>query len=479
MYQPFDRRPAWHRDAKWLSGLLLALAVALGLLAFSLSNLTRPEPARVLIGEVLRLALLPGGEVAELEVPISAGAEGGLQLLPGVEVYAGPAELQSLGADDAAERIAVALGDAVVERGSAGVRELVAAGPLRDQLEVAFVTTVPSLVRAELAAALLPTGIGNGTRLADWPSQARANPGEEVQPIVGVFVTMPAAELRGLDPRAIGERVIGRLADLTLAEGLEAARGVVSNVGLRDILADAVDQGVRAELRAFFATLLVAQREQLSARLEQARAAQAARAAEAKAEQRFVQLAAQDVSNLPRAEARQAVLATLSDLAYREGPEAVSARVTDPAQLERLAAVDGVLRALNARAHQRYQRYAWLLGVAALVLAALLVAFSAGASRLLNLGVALAFGALLGTAGYWLLERGRAAALAAPERAAVGAFSSVFDALTELGSSVPASAVALFGRYHLAVLLAGAALIALYLLVQLWRALRPRRRSYL
>lgn len=480
MYQPFDRRPAWHRDAKWLSGLLLALVVALGLLAFSLSSLTRPEPARALIGETLRLALLPGGDVAELEAPADAGAGGRLQLLPGVEVYAEQAELSSLDAEDAAERIAVALGDAVVERGSAGAFELVAAGPLRDQLEAAFATTVPSLVRAELAAALLPTGVGDGTRLADWPSQARANPGEEVQPIVGVFVTVPPAELRGLDPRGIGERVIERLANLALADGLEAARAVVSNVGLRDILVDAIDRDVRAELRAFFSTLLVAQHEQLAARLEQARAAQAARAAAAEAEQRFVQLAGQDLSELPRGEAQQAVLGTLSNLAYREGPEAVSARVTDPAQLERLDAVRGVLRGLDAQAHQRYRRYAWILGAAALVLAALLLTFSAGVGRLLNLGVALAFGALLGTGAYWLLERGRAAALAAPEPGAeAGAVGRVLGAVAELGSGVPASAITLFGRYHLAVLLAGAALVALYLLAQLWRAVRPRRRSYL
>ncbi len=100
----YDRSPGWFRDAKWLSGLLLVLALAAATLFFSLAQLTARTRALPLIESVLQLTLLPEG----LDGPAVTVRQGidyqpgePLQLLPGVEVYADATEIPTFSIDAA------------------------------------------------------------------------------------------------------------------------------------------------------------------------------------------------------------------------------------------------------------------------------------------------------------------------------------------------------------------------------------------
>jgi hypothetical protein len=85
-------RPYWHVDAKWVSGLLFALAWTLTLLALTAYQLTQPEPASTIGGNLLAsmTATGDGGDepddsVGEFIAQVEVAGPGGLQPIPGME----------------------------------------------------------------------------------------------------------------------------------------------------------------------------------------------------------------------------------------------------------------------------------------------------------------------------------------------------------------------------------------------------------
>lgn len=485
MYRSYDRNPAWYRDAKWLSGILLVLALAASLLLFSLASLSRREQAEPVLESVLRLSLLPtGGEDLELAA-VQSGFDytpgQPLRLLPGVDVFADPTELPGFDTEDGRSRIAGILSERIITGGAGSALELVSDATLRRQLEAAFVSPLPLMYRSLLAERLLPAGLDDGSRLANWQLQAQNNPGEPVQPIVGVFIRLPVAQLQGLNNRELGEFIVAELADISLQDGLAAAQDVITNINLEQGLTETVNQEIRGSLHDFVTTLLLGRDTQMASRLEQARELLEQQAAAQTAQEQFLSLAGDDeVLQLPAAEANRAVLRNLASLSYLEGPDELIARVAQVQPTEALEAARAVLEAVSAERRAQYVRFAWLSAIAALVLAALLLFFSAGLARLLNLGLAVVLGAGLGAFGFWRLERWQqgvpdAQLPSSLERS--GVFGYLGSLLRALGSSLPDSAFALLLRNHLLVLLVGAGLVALYLLLRLWQLLRPRRRS--
>jgi hypothetical protein len=485
MYSSYDRSPAWYRDAKWLSGVLLVVMLALATLFFSLASLTREAPAVELLKSVLQLTLLPqGGALEPQMVTLQGGFDyqvgAPLVLLPGVaSVVVDATELDDFTVADARGRIAGVLADTVIAQGRAGVLTQVTDSTLRTQLDRALSNTLLLATEALLSSSMMPSGLADGSRLANWQLQAQQNPGQEVQPIVGVFVRFPPAQLQPLSAQQIGERVVRALAEVTLAEGLGAAQQLVTNANLQERLTTTVNQGVRAQLHTFIDTLLTDREEELASRLEQARDLSARQQEAAVAQAQFQQLAGQDVSGLAPEEANQVVLENLATVAYVSGADEVVTLMSDAGQQTRLSAARPAVAAFTAESHRRFVRLSWIFGVlSALLLAALLV-FSRGLNRILNAGVAITLSALGGAWGLWTLyQRAPNAAGAPAGLQSEGAFGQLVGLFEYLLANLPESALWLLTRNYLIVLTAGVGLMAFYLLMQLWRLFRPRRRAF-
>src|SRR5690606_35582711 len=96
------------------------------------------------------------------------------------------------------------------------------------------------------------------------------NPGERVQPIVGVFVTFPPRELQGATNREIGTAVVAALADEVMQGGLPQALAVVTNDNLRARLTRAVDTNFRAQAHELFSAVLAGYSSTMTTRLAEA-----------------------------------------------------------------------------------------------------------------------------------------------------------------------------------------------------------------
>lgn len=478
-----DQTPAWYRDAKWLSGLLLVLSLAAGLVFFSLAQLSARSRAVPLLERILELTLLPGGvETSAIAVRQGVSYTPGerLQLLPGVEVYADPTEVAAFTVGEAQSRIAGVLAEAVIAGGTRNALALMSDVRFGEQLRLAFEGPVPQIVRARLESAMLPSGLDNGSRLADWELQALQKPGEPVQPVVGVFIRTDPARLRTMNDREIGELVVAGLADQVLAEGLGSAQALVTNSNLQQRLTSTVQQEVRESLHSLFTALLLGHQDTIALRLEQAQAALAEE--EAPADGLFGLVSAAELQGLTPEQANQVVLSRLAERAYGGGRTALASAITDPQQEARVASIAGLIDGLTSEAQQRYMQLTWLFGVLSFILLVALVLFSEGWGRLVNPGIALSFAAAAGTLLFTRLASALQgmAEVGLPTGVRVdGVFGYLAGLIAYVGSTMPDSALEVLIRNHLVVLAAGGALIVLSVLIWLGRLLRPRRRSYL
>lgn len=478
-----ESNPAWFRDVKWIGALLLVPSLAVATLTFSLTQLTAEGQGTALLRQVLQLTLLPEG-VEEGAVEVRQGVDyrpgEPLTLLPGVEVFADATEVATFRADDGINRIAGVLADRVIQRGTGAAFELVGNAGLREQLDQAFAGPVPLIVRSRLAAEMLPSGLEDGSRLADWPTQAAQNPGEPVQPIVGVFVYADPGELSELSNRSIGDLVIDRLAETVLAEGLASAQSTITNSNLLTRLTVAVDEQARADLHALLRAVLTGRQGELEARLEQA---QALLVEEGAPPQGLLGiLSAEQLAGLTPEQANARVLAALSERGYAGGAPALDALLTEPEQSSRLSSVASLVDGLSLEARNRYLRLTWIFGLAALLFAAVVAGFSSGWGRLVNIGLAVAASAAGGALLFWQIallgQRAADAVLPASVRSE-GVFAYLRGLVAYVGANTPLSAFDLLFRNHLVVLAVGAGVVVIALLIRLLGAMRPRRRSLL
>jgi glycosyltransferase A (GT-A) superfamily protein (DUF2064 family) len=477
--------PGWRIEAKWASGILLVLTLGAAIPLFSFTQLSARQRAVPILEAILRLTLLPPGSDEAVETSTAgAGLEPGerFELLPGTGVTAEPSALEGLSGQEAAARIARELAERTVSLGAAATAESLSASELAAQYQRLIDGAGRQLVRAALLSAMMPSGLDNGSRLANWRLQEQTNPGEPVQPIVGVFVTLPPADLRSLSARQIGERVVIELADVLVASGLPAARELVSNSNLLARLQSAANGPVRERLQELLLALLLPREELLGERLELARSALRARAANVP-----VALAVVDSEELAGLDTRQAndlVLRRLAERAYEGGSAAVTGALTEAGQVDRAVGASRLIDALSARAHGRYLRLTWLLGLAVAAFAVALALLSRGWGRLANAGAALtltaAAGALLFTRLAGLFAASEDAPL--PEGMAVegiavaGVFGQLAQLLAFVAAGLPGDAFALIVRNHLAVLVAGATMLILSVLLKLGGRFGRRRR---
>ena len=474
-----DRQPAWQRDVAWASAVLLALTALVGVLFFSLSQLSDRETGPATQSAILRLTLRPGGDGSLVEVRTGAGYVPGqpLMLLPGMQVYADPTEVPTFTVADAVSRSAGVLADRLITGGQGALLGVLGNEALRRQFQMALEGPVPQLVAGAIDAQMAGGGLDDGTRAADWPTQAAANPGQPVQPLVGVFVTFPVNQVQNMSPRQVGVAIIDALTDNVLEGGLQQALALITNDNLRARLTSGVDTVARARLHELFSTMLTGSEAEMESRLAEAKAALAG--VEEPEDSLTGLLPASELAGLTTAQAEERVLEALAERSWRGGGELAAAQLTRPEQVERVSAAAAVLDLFSSRAHGRYLTWSWLAGLAALLFAVLLIGFSRGMLRLVNPGVALMLGAGLGALAFYRLDQVLPAAAGLPLTArAQGVFSALGGLFAHAVRSLPAEVVALPLRNYVVVGGFGAVLVLLALVLWLLNGVRPRRRSF-
>jgi len=476
-----ERQPAWQRDITWASGVLLALAVMVGTLLFTQTQLTSPERGVAVIRGVLQLTLQPGGSAAsDLGVRAGSSYQVGqpLTLLPGVEVFADPTEVPTFTSDQAIGRIAGVLSGQLIAGGSQALLAAVTDPALGEQLQRAVSGPIDALMLGSLAEEMLPAGLDDGTRLADWPAQVAANPGEPVQPIVGIFVYAPANVVAGFTAREIGAYVVEQLNQTVMSEGLNAALALVTNANLRARLDAGVNSVARARIHSLVETLLLSRATEIDERL--AEAAQIAAGEQTDSGALSGLLPASQLAGLSPEEANAAVLDALAERAYDGGSALAAAQLTSPDQAARVRSVAPLIDAFSAQARARYTTWLIFTGVLAVLLLALVVGFSRGLLRLSNPGVAIALGAASGALLFEIARRTVPQEAALPSGPLVqGVFSSLSGTLAYIVTTLPGDLVELALRNHVAMLLVGGSLVVLALVLWLLRGVRPRRRSFM
>lgn len=475
-----ERQPAWQRDITWVSGVLLALTVMVGIVLFTQAQLAAPERGQAVIRSVLEMTLQPAGAAAEVGFRSGTTYQAGdaLPLLPGVDVFADATEVPTFTAEEGISRIAGVLAGRLASGGTQAMLQGVTDPQLSAQLAAAADGPIDALVRASLEAELLPSGLDDGSRLADWPAQAAANPGELVQPVVGVFVYESPNRLRTMSDRQIGVSVVGQLADLVLTEGRDAAAAVITNSNLSARLAEGVTTAT-ARVHELLESLLLGRRAEIQARLDEAAQVLAGQSEQAEGSLRGL-LPASQLAGLSDEEANSAVMDALAERAYQGGASLAAAQLTRPEQAERVRGVAPVIDAFSADARARYTRWTAFAGVVAVVLLVLLVGFSRGLWRLGNVGLAVLFGAALGAFLFDRLHRFAPSDAPLPAGAQVqGLFASLWDGMRHAVAVAPDALVELPWRNHMIALLIGASLVVLALVFSVLRGVRPRRRSFL
>ncbi len=479
-------RPYWYQDAKWLTGLALVFVLSFTLLVFGLSRISAPEPAQEILRTVLELTLLPEGVeensrlTALRQDPILRPGEP-FELIPGVNIFAEESELTTLSAQAARLRVSNQLADAILNRGLNAALTQVSDPLLAQQLTDLLQGPVLQSLEALLEISMMPSGLADGSRLANWQLQRINNPGEPVQPIVGVFLFFDPARLEALASSEIGLLVVKTLAANVLSQGFEATLELVSNSNLQARLAQTVQEDGRQLLRDYLSTLFLSQEPELTQRLDSLREQLAERPEEPLAIIGRMQTSAQELAELPPREANLVVLNELSQVMYEEGLEQTLDRIADPQLKARVASVSGPFELFTGNMHSRYIRRSWLFGSISAVLLLLLIFFSSGLGRLLSVGFAIMFASLLGGAAFFPLSRSLQNGLNANLPYSIqseGIIGYLTSLIRYVLASVPTASLQIITNIYLVALLSGAALVVLALIIRAWGLLRPRRSRF-
>lgn len=475
-------RSAWQVDVAWSAGVLAWLAATA---AIALAVLAAATSARV--GPTLHALMLDttfaAGEVAPVAVAPSAvtyDGRGPFELWPGTGVLAAPGELPAMTVAEARARLATAFVERRMERGAGWTAELGDAA-LADDLDALERAVLHPLAEAELGRALLRLGLDDGTRAADWPTQAARNPGAPVQPLVGVFVTLPVEAVQGAGTRLVGDRIVAGLANLLAEGGADGVRAAMANAQLEAALETALAGPVRQAWRAALAAAWMPRDEALAVRLAEAQSVFAA------VEEEVDPLAGAwvgvDLEGATPEEARERTLAALAERGYLAGADALVAALATPDARARVSAAAGWIDALGAAAHRRYLTWGWVAGVIAALLLAILALVQQGRGRVAAPGFVLLVAGAPWAYGWWLWQARAATAAAAeaavPASATVAGLPGSAEAWTRYlvaGSAEAAAATTLVPAVAAAA--AGATLLALTLVAGLVAWLRPRRRRY-
>src|SRR6056297_974816 len=277
------KTPGWQRDAIWTTGTILVVAALLLAAALAWTRASDEASGTENLETGLHLTLLPGtdgpdgGADAATTLTVRTASEivpgEPFEPLPGADVVVDPTELAGFDVQAALDRIAGVWSLRLLDEGRDALLRRVDDAGLRSQLTRTIDGPGIDLVDAELADEMMPSGLDNGSRMANWLLQALRDPGEPVQLIVGVFVFLDAGELRPLSERQIGARVVRRLAEIAVTDGAEVGRVAITNDNLMVRYEQGLN-GAREALHELMVAMLAGRSEEIETRLDEARAVQ-------------------------------------------------------------------------------------------------------------------------------------------------------------------------------------------------------------
>lgn len=483
------KTPGWQRDAIWTTGTILVVAALLTAAALAWSRASDEASGTRVLETGLRLTLVPdadaraaGGDAATpLAVRTASEIVPGeaFEALPGSGVVIDPTELPGFDAQAVLDRIAGVWTLVLLDEGRDALLRRVDDAGLRAQLTRTVDGPGTELVDARLADEMMPSGLDNGSRMANWPLQAQREPGEPVQPIVGVFVFFDVAELEPLTERQIGARVVGRLAEIAVTEGSDVARAAITNANLATRYEQGLS-GAREALHELIVAMLSGRAEEIEARLEEARAVQAGEAPEVPGLSGLV--GSEELAGLPVDAANDRIVEALAERTWQDGVSVLNELLAGDPRSDRLAAARSVLAPFTRVGHDRARRLAWSSGAVAVIALALLAVLARGAGRLARPGIALVVAAAPGAAAAWAMTRAAAPGDPPPLPAGArveGVFGELDGLVRHLIAALPPGVADDALRVHVVLGAAGALALVVALLVLAGGAVRPRRRGYL
>lgn len=447
MYRP-ERQPAWQKNLVWGTAILLLLTTMFSVAVWPLARLASEKHGPTLLHHVVTHVLPQHGGAIAVQAAADFTPGEPLALVAGADITFTPAELAQLTTQSAIETGAALLTSTLFTSGAEAALALVERANIHAPIERALAGPMPALLASTLGEDLFAAGIAASNRLADWRAQQAANPGANVQPLVGVFIEVPPAELEGLSTADIGAVVVRELTNVLVANGQDAAREALSNPQHVAAFDAAIP---RAHQRALdlFTVLLYASETEVEERLSAARAALSGNA-ETLATGGFV--SERELAQLPQSEQYQLITKRIADAVYANGAEHTAAQLSEPADQHALTAAAPLFALFSEDAHSRYARLqllAWITGLLLIVVLA------------------------LNARGYWRF-------VLPALLIGLGVLSHVFvlNALVALPHSVVWKALAVSAvqegmRYALYI---GAGLLALQLIIWVLQLVRPRRR---
>ena len=477
-----NRNPGWRADVKWLAGIVLAIAATAAAALFCLALLSRPASGSQVLAGILRPVLLgeDGSRIAaRSESEFTPG--GPLQLLPGLEISLDPTELADFDAEQAQNRIAGVMTSLLREGGRDGVLALASDSQLLRQLSGALDGPVKQLVSAQLGAALLGAGLADGSRMADWRTQAANNPGAPVQPLVGVFVRAPASVVEDLSAAGIGQLAIDGLAEEFLVGGEAAARDLLANPNLLALYDGAVAGPLASGLHGLFRALLLGFATEIGERIEAAQQQLTASSEDQGIGAGLGQglLSQGELAGLSVAEANELLLGRLAERVHEGGPQVLDSLLADQGQQAAARQAAPLLQRFTAEAAAGYMRLAWLAAFVSLLFALLLVGVSGGRGRLANPGIALLVAGLPGLLlTDWLGRQASGLAARAGLFSGQGFIADTWEGIRSLILAVPAELLTAARLPWLCVAAAGAFMLLLVLIVWLAPFAGTRRRRF-
>lgn len=471
-----ERRSTWQHDVRWLAALLLVVVVAAAAAASSLTRLTAAAQIEPLARAVLTLAVGPTDEVVRL-APSGAGYQAGdaLEVLPGVPAQLDPSEILTFDVEAAVSRVAGVLTARYLSVGGAGTWSDVEDGAWRQVLERVDLAVLRPLLVSALQGPLFEVGLGDGSRVANWPQQAAQNPGQSVQPLVGVFVTVPPLALQGRSAREVGELVVAELAEIVASEGADAARALVTNPNVTAALERALSGPVRDALHAALEAVVASRQTEIAARLADARDVLAGSTPTRDPWAGLVDSG--DLGRLDTAARRERVLHELAQRAILGGSAAVLAALPESGVRERMIRAAPVLDLLDRGTHRRARTWAWTLGVVAVLLTVIVVLTAEGFGRVSWPGLAWLLGAAPGLVAAWFWRDLAPVDVWPGSPALEGVWANLVDTLRlALGQLASAAAETVLWA-HLVPAGVGAAFVLIGVTGWLGAQLRPTRRG--
>ena len=471
-----ERRPTWQHDVRWLAALLLVVVVAAAAAASSLTRLTAAVQIEPLAREVLTLAVGPTDAMVRL-APSGAGYQAGgpLEVLPGVPAQLDPSEIPEFDVETAVSRVAGVLTERYLSVGGAGTWSEIEDDAWRQVLERIDLAVLRPLLVSALQGPLFDVGIGDGSRVANWPQQAAQNPGASVQPLVGVFVTVPPLALQGRSPREIGELVVAELAEVVATDGADAARALVTNPNVTAALEAALVGPVRGALHAALQAVVASRQAEIDARLADARDVLAGTTPARDPWAGLVDSG--DLGRLDTAERRERVLQELAQRAVLGGSDAVLAALPESGVRERVIRAAPVIDLLDRGTHRQARTWAWTLGVVALLLTVIVVLTADGFGRVTWPGLAWVLGAAPGLAAAWYWRDLMPVEAWPGSPALEGVWANLVDTLRFVLGQLASTAAETVLWAHLVPAGVGAAFVLIGAAGWLGAQLRPSRRG--